>query len=237
MDRLYDAVQIYKFKFNASALGHFDYTMLMYDKDIPYGEKEQKLVKEFRKASSAMGNSRSVGLFEDDNQYWLRVKELRKKTLQYGSVQYVTDVLVRGLFHEHHVRKKSAFWDCFGNTVYENLLNNLPANTRMCLSCGKRIPVGNGSRHCENCKPREDVPTVQMAECIICGGKFLTKDYQSGAICPACLHMRSAKSRCVECGAILDMQSRGRPSTRCPSCQNARTRMLARQRAIKSRKK
>lgn len=224
VDRLYDAVQIYKFKFNASALGYFDYTMLMYDKDIPYGEKEQKLVREFRKASSSMGTSPGLSLYDDDNQYWLRVKELRKKTLQYGSVQYVTDVLVRGLFHEHHVRKKSAFWDCFGNTVYENLLNNLPENTRLCLTCGKRIPVGSGSRHCEACQPREEVPTVQAAECILCGQKFMTKDFQSGAICPVCQHLRSEKSRCVECGALLEMRSRGRPSTRCPTCQKARNR-------------
>ena len=209
----------------------------MYDKNIPYGEKEEKLVREFRKASSSMGNSSSLSLYDDDNQYWLRVKELRKKTLQYGSVQYVTDVLVRGLFHEHHVRKKSAFWDCFGNTVYENLLNNIPENTRVCLACGKRIHIGSGSRHCESCQPREEVPTVQMAECIVCGGKFATKDHQSGAICPACLHMRSSKSRCVECGAMLEMRTRGRPSTRCPGCQNARNRAMAIQRAIKSRKK
>lgn len=236
VDRLYNAVQIYKFKFNASALGHFDYTMLMYDKDVAYGDKERKLVDEFRKSSSRLCGQRTSA-YDDDNLYWLKVKELRQRVLQYGSVQYVTDVLVRGLFHEHHVRKKSAFWDCFGNTVYENLLNNLPANTKLCLTCGKRIPIGSGARHCESCMPRADVPSVQFAECIVCGSRFVTKDYQSGAICPACQHMRSAKSRCVECGAMLEMRTRGRPSTRCPSCQNARNRAMAIQRAKKSRQK
>ena len=236
VDRIYDAIQIYKFKFNASALGSFDYTMLMYDKNIPYGEKEQKVGEEFRKASSRLCGQRTTA-YDDDNLYWLKVKELRRRILQYGSVQYVTDVLVRGLFHEHHVRKKSAFWDCFGATVYENLLNNLPANTRLCLTCGKRIPIGSGSRHCSTCQPRETVPTIHLAECVVCGCKFATKDHQSGAICPACLHARSEKSRCVECGAILEMRSRGRPSTRCPSCQNARNRAMAIQRAIKSRQK
>lgn len=233
VDRLYDAVQIYKFKFNASALGHFDYTMLMYDKDIPYGEKEQKLVREFRKASSSMGTSPGLSLYDDDNQYWLRVKELRKKTLQYGSVQYVTDVLVRGLFQEHHVRKKSAFWDCFGNTVYENLLNNLPANTKLCIMCGKRILAGMDTRYCDSCQPREEISSVRFAECIMCGEKFVTKSYLSGAVCPACIHMMSPRGQCVDCGAPTEFRPRGRPADRCPACQKARNRAKVREWKIK----
>ena len=235
VDRIYDAVQIYKFKFNASALGVFDYKMLMYDKEIPYGEKEQQIVKEFRRASASMGTSPGLGLYDDDNQYWLRVKELRKKILQYGSVQYVSDVLVRGLFHEHHVRKKSAFWDCFGNTIYENLLNNLPEGTKLCYGCGKRIPIGGGRRYCEACQPREAVPTVQVAECVICGEKYMTRDHQEGAMCPACAHMKSAGGRCVDCGTLLPERMMGRPSNRCSACQQHRRRELTKHRVIKYR--
>lgn len=230
VDRIYDAIQIYKFKFNASALGAFDYTMLMFDKEVPYDERAQRIVYEFRKASSSMGTSPGLGLYDDDNQYWLRVKELRKQILQHGSVQYVSDVLVRGLFHEHHVRKKSAFWDCFGNTIYENLLNNLTANTKLCFGCGKRIPVGDAVRYCEACQPREEVPAVHVAECIICGEKFVTKNVRSGGVCPVCNHLRSADSRCIDCGDLLPMRTRGRPSVRCNECQRARNRELDRNR-------
>lgn len=241
VDRLYEIVQIYKFKFNTTALGHFDYRMLMYDENVPYGDKEKRIVAEFRKEASHMiRNSVGDSLYNDDNQYFWRVKALRKKMLTYGSVQYITDVLIRGLFGEHHVRKKSAFWDCFGDRVYENLQNNLSEKTEICARCGKRFKKNGTRQYCENCEPLSHPREVRLAECVICGCTFKTRGAASGAVCPACKmtepppkEPKIVQRFCVDCGNPFDAYLRSRPSIRCDHCQGIRNRERVRAWKIK----
>lgn len=222
VDRLYEHIQIYKFKFNASMLGTFDYRMLMYNENIPYGEKEKRIVKEFRKASASMGSAGAGSLHDEDSRYWLQIKELRKKTLQNGSRQYVVDVLVRGLFYEHSVRKKSAFWECFGDVVLENLQNNLPEKTKLCPGCGKRFrPVENSDKYCPDCE-RGEIACVKDAVCILCGCTFKTRDEMSGAICPVCKMESTAEMRtntCQRCGGSFVSAFTGRPTRYCSHCR------------------
>lgn len=240
VDSLHEHIQIYKFKFNASSLGTFDYRMLMYDENVPYGEKEQKMVREFRKASASMGSAGAGSLHDEDSRYWLQIKELRKKTLQNGSRQYVVDVLVRGLFHEHKVRKKSAFWECFGDVVLENLQNNLPEKTKLCRGCGCRFRVDGPGEYCTTCKPTP-VNEVRDATCVVCGSAFKTRDELSGAVCPACkmsrISMDMPTKSCVDCGTPFTyMPGRGRPSVRCAICQKERNRQKTRDWKIYSHK-
>lgn len=238
VDRIYKIIQIYKFRFNAAHLGNFDYRMLMYNENIPYGEPERKIVNEFRKASASMGNVNGGGIHDENSQYWFQIKELRKKILEHGSVQYVSDVLVRGLFHEHKVRKKAAFWACFGDVIYENLENNLPVHTRVCKKCGKRYRITNTSIYCPECEPLAKQPEIRTAYCIMCGEPFATRDETSGAMCPACKLKYGEKKRCIDCGAILEDvgRKRGHPVVRCPSCQAARNRQKVREWKIKHKK-
>lgn len=257
VDRLFNTVQIYKFRFNATSLGKFDYRMLMYDENIPYGEKEEQIVQEFRKASSKVGVP-NVSLYDDGNHYFWDIKELRKRFLQYGSLQYITDILVKGMFHEHNATKKSTLFDCFGDQIYENLSNNIPAKTHMCRHCGKRFVFDSANQACcEDCKPIATPRSITTAECVVCGSKFKTSSYTSGAICPACtmgceMDLISVKTpsrkkrsiigehrkatRCVECGAILHIYKRGRPSNRCDVCQSQRNRMKVKEWKINNRK-
>lgn len=245
VDRLFNTVQIYKFRFNSAAIGHFDYRMLMYDENIPYGEKEEKIVLEFRREASHMGTP-NVSMYDDNNHYFWNVKEMRKKFLQYGSLQYITDVLVRGMFHEHHVSRKSAFFDCFGDQVYQNLLNNLPQKTRLCLRCGKRFIISDPHQnYCKDCEPLDKPREIKTAECVLCGAKFKTRNVESGSICPACKmigreHTQCAGKKehalnCVDCGAPLDAYVFGRPSTRCPHCQSIRNKRNIKKWKIKHR--
>lgn len=248
VDRLYGIIQIYKFRFNDAGLGRFDYRMLMYDDDIPYGEKEQKLVSDFRKASSKM-KIQNFGMFDDNNHYFYQIKSIRKKFLQYGSLQYVTDVLIRGLFYEHHVRKKTVFFDCFGDQVYENLLNNLPKKTRVCQKCGKRFSIERPQQaYCLGCQPSYKIAEIRTAECVICGATFKTRDALSGAVCPACkampprrrtvnIQQRQVVQYCVDCGMPFDMYVHGRPSKRCDRCQKARNLQKVREWKIKHKKR
>ena len=226
VDRLYNQVQMYKFDFNIKSHGALDYRMLMYNENIPYGEKERKLVQEFRKASASMGTS--AGVHDENSRYWLQLKELKQKIMAYGSRQYVVDVLVRGLFHEHHVRKKSAFWDCFGDVVLENLKNNLPDKTKCCPKCGKRFRLERNEKYCKECRVSEPTTTISDAVCVVCGSTFKTSDTTSGAICPACKMSfggrRTVKKKCVECGVEFDMVAIGRSSSRCSQCQKERNR-------------
>lgn len=254
VDRLFNTVQIYKFRFNATSLGKFDYRMLMYDENIPYGEKEERLVQEFRKASSKVGMP-NVSMYDDGNHYFWDIKELRKRFLQYGSLQYITDVLVRGMFYEHNVKRKSTLFDCFGDQIYENLSNNLPLKTHLCQRCGKRFVFASSSQmYCDDCIPLEHPRCITTAECVVCGSKFKTRSYLSGAVCPVCLYgdmdvsqpkmlkkqLRKRKpkaTRCVDCGALLHIYRYGRPSNRCESCQSKRNRLKSKEWKINKRKK
>ena len=217
----------------------------MYDENIPYGEKEEKIVSEFRREASHMGTP-NVSMYDDNNHYFWNVKEMRKKFLQYGSLQYITDVLVRGMFHEHHVSKKSAFFDCFGDQVYQNLLNNLPQKTRLCMRCGKRFVISDPHQnYCKDCEPLDKPREIRTAECVLCGAKFKTRNVESGSICPACKMIgkehtqRSGKKErvlnCVDCGTPLDAYVFGRPSIRCPHCQSLRNKRNVKKWKIKNR--
>lgn len=211
----------------------------MYDENTPYGETEEKIVAEFRKDASHIGIP-NVSIYDDSNHYFWDIKEMRKKFLQYGSLQHITDVLVRGMFHEHNVSKKSALFDCFGDQIYQNLNNNLPEKTQLCHRCGKRFVIESlHQSYCKECEPIDKPKQIRTAECVICGASFKTRNLVSGAVCPACqMHAdleikvprtirKSKKTRqthCVDCGICLDTYSFGRPSIRCRSCQSIRNR-------------
>lgn len=239
VDRIYYSVCDYKFKFDKSVVGRFEPEMLMYESLKQYGEEEEKIVKHFRKeAQKLYPYARDVSYFDDDK-YFYFIKKLRKDMQQFGSTQKVTDVLIHGMFIEHSVRRKSVFWDCFGDVVEMNLNNNLRERRGRCVCCGKRFKSAFGVNEiiCPKCRPQKMEP-VRTAECSVCGGTFVTRDTMPISTCPVCRMIKNSKSKCVDCGTpIYNSRGKGRRSCRCADCQSARNKEKVREWKIKYRQK
>lgn len=239
VDRIHYSICDYKFKFDKSIVGKLDPTLLMYEPLKEYGKKEEEIVDYFRRRSKTIFGYGGNSAYDEDDKYFFYIKQLKKDMQRFGSVQRVTDVLVHGLFIKHSVRRKSAFWDCFGDVVEMNLLNNLRENRGRCLQCGKRfrVPFGELDTLCPSCRP-EGVTPVREADCAICGATFKTRAFLPIAICPACHMAKNDKNKCADCGApIFNSGGKGRPSCRCRECQATRNRTKSREWKIKYRKR
>lgn len=231
VDRLYKHIPTHRFSFNKDAVGEFDYRYLMYDKDIEYGKKEDDIVKLFRLKTRTLGTRKDSSLYDDDNVYWLTIKALRKEMLTHGSRQYIVDVLTKGLFDKYKSAKKSAFWDCFGDVLYENLHNNMPKGMKSCADCGSRFVVTHGlEKYCPCCRERRETQPTRTVVCPVCHTKFVTREVGDGIVCASCKAMsdfykgKIKTTICCDCGQVFLTQTKGRPSVRCHDCQSFRNK-------------
>ena len=118
VDRIYTQMPMYKFRFNLSEVGPFDYRLLMYNDAQKIGPKEQEIVDVFREESLHIGANTCSKFWEDDFHWAYKFKALRKKMDAYGSQQYVSDVLIKALFDETPTKRKAALWYCYGDVIY-----------------------------------------------------------------------------------------------------------------------
>ncbi|MEH7232568.1 hypothetical protein V7070_10105, partial [Bacillus safensis] len=64
--------------------------------------------------------------------------------------QYVVDVLVKHLYKKKS-RYKATLWECFGETILNNLKRNLKT-FKGCVKCGQMYkPTSNNSSFCSKC--------------------------------------------------------------------------------------
>ena len=201
IDRLYQHIRKYKFRWNSDGIEPFDYRMLMFNQNRAYRKREEEIVQEFRKATREMRFVRESAFTDDENHNLWEIKRLREHMLQFGRPRDVCDILVRGLFHEHRTTHKAAFWMCYNDIVYENL--------------------------CANLKIREDAvestpeSDITWRECSMCGSQYKARAADEDNMCPACRTFRkSVKTyRCIDCGVELPKRTGcGRASVRCESC-------------------
>lgn len=227
-DRLIDKIQSYKFNFQKKQLGTLDYKMLMHNPDIEFGKKEDKLVKQYYKLASNIGNY-NLSKLDEDNTYAQALREFKSALAKFGDEVYVTDVLVKQLFHIRRATHKSIFWDAYGEIVYENLKHNKAGDRAMCQRCGTRF-VRLSPRQClcsECTQSTTSVPEPpKVAVCIDCGKEFVPTSL-SQTRCQVCQWMHDNPvvtdllGVCVSCGAPFDMnKGRGRKKTMCKRCQD-----------------
>lgn len=209
IDRIYNHIKINKFRFANTTIEPLDWRKLMFNPDRPYGEKEEELVAEFRNASSKLQFARGGFTFDDGYHNLYEIKKLKEYMDGYGRRQDVCDVLIRGLFGEHKTPYKAAFWMCYNDVVYDNLLANLAEDRR---------------KYSEM-----DLNTLEWRECNICGNDYKARASDVNDICPACraFNSKAITNRCIDCGATLSTKSgKGRPSIRCAKCQVAHDRFV-----------
>ena len=66
--------------------------------------------------------------------------------------KYITNVLVKYLKAD---TRKDTLWKLFGESIYENICNNIPSNTKLCSCCGERfeynIKACKPTMYCKDC--------------------------------------------------------------------------------------
>lgn len=206
IDRLYKHIKNHRFKWSNKSIPVFDYTMLMFNKNRPFGEKEEAIVKAFREQSASMQFDHSETFYDSDNHNWWEIKRVMQYMEQFGRRQDVCDILIRGMFHEHKTPHKAAFWMCYGDVVYDNLMVNLKE---------------------QKAKEQKPIDDLVQKTCSECGSTFMGRESDDETICPACRTFGQVNSvrRCIDCGSELPPHvGRRGVSTRCSSCQSAHNR-------------
>lgn len=188
VNRLHDIIQVHKLNFNKKELGTFDYRMLMRDKDFMIDDSCDTVIKRYYKLASSV-NFRLSSDGESNNYDYL-FSDIRNELLKIEPDIYrLTDILVVQLFKKKKAVHKIVFWNCFGETVLENLRANISPNYIMCERCGKRVPrITYNQKYCSEC-----------------------------ALIPPPL-LGTKTMVCCDCGKEFEVDSKNNRSTRCPSC-------------------
>lgn len=155
VNRLRDVVPVRRLNFNAKQLGKFDWRMLASSTVIPNNEVTRQIIDTYRRRSSRVRFN-----FDDEtdgtNIHWV-CQQIREELLTiHPDVHFIVDVLVKQLFHVSKSKRKSVFWECFGQEVVQHLRKNVDQSTSMCVKCGTRF-YRESSRQvfCDRCAKQQ----------------------------------------------------------------------------------
>ncbi|WP_181279881.1 hypothetical protein [Bacillus atrophaeus] len=146
----------------ASVAGHFDYQMLLKNRNAKIDET---IIKEYTRL--------------DQNKKWLMNKEeerkpdhklyvykiIRDRLLElHKNEHYIADVLIKHLYKKKS-KYKATLWECFGAILLDNLNMNLK-NMKRCGICSTLINSVSGKRkYCEKCaKEQKKLQTRKSAK-------------------------------------------------------------------------
>ncbi|RBZ00051.1 hypothetical protein DSD26_11230 [Bacillus velezensis] len=127
--------------------GKFDYRFLLKNKEI---KLDEAIISEYKRLDQ---NKKWLMNDEDikPGQKLYVYKVIKDRLLKiHNDEQYVTDVLVKYLYKKKS-KFKSTLWECFGETLLENLRHNLKTY-RGCCSCGKMFKsTSHKAKYCPTC--------------------------------------------------------------------------------------
>ncbi len=131
----------------AAVAGKFDYRFLLKNKEI---KLDEAIISEYKRLDQ---NKKWLMNDEDfkPGQKLYVYKVIKDRLLKiHNDEQYVTDVLVKYLYKKKS-KFKSTLWECFGETLFENLRHNLKTY-RGCCSCGKMFKsTSHKAKYCPTC--------------------------------------------------------------------------------------
>lgn len=128
-----------RMSFTATDIGIFDYKVMMKNPNVEEIPDVIDLYNHLEREYRYKAN-----YFDDDvNVAYLRDSIRGKFNQCCLSINDISDILVKHLFCDMASRRKSVFWMCFGDIVYENLVRNIPEQSRQCVKCGRRFMVDN----------------------------------------------------------------------------------------------
>ncbi|MED3230828.1 MULTISPECIES: hypothetical protein [Bacillus] len=131
----------------AAVAGKFDYRFLLKNKEI---KLDEAIISEYKRLDQ---NKKWLMNDEDikPGQKLYVYKVIKDRLLKiHEDEQYVADVLVKYLYKKKS-KFKSTLWECFGETLLENLRHNLKTY-RGCCSCGKMFKsTSHKAKYCPTC--------------------------------------------------------------------------------------
>ncbi|AZJ44151.1 hypothetical protein [Bacillus velezensis] len=131
----------------ATVAGKFDYRFLLKNKEI---KLDEAIISEYKRLDQ---NKKWLMNDEDikPGQKLYVYKVIKDRLLKiHEDEQYVADVLVKYLYKKKS-KFKSTLWECFGETLLENLRHNLKTY-RGCCSCGKMFKsTSHKAKYCPTC--------------------------------------------------------------------------------------
>lgn len=129
--------------------GKFNYKMLMKNKNV---KLDEEIIEEYiRLDRSKKWKMRKQDNLKSDNKLYV-YNQIRSELLEINNdLEYVTDVLIKYLYHVKHSRFKETLWWSFGDVILNNLNNNV-IDTKQCECCGERVDVSsNRTKYCDSC--------------------------------------------------------------------------------------
>ena len=130
-------------------LAPFDYTLLMFDKDVAYCDPHLAMKYDELAAKYHFKLAHTYDE-EKDNTAYIVSKCVDELIALDMPIKDMIDQLTYYLYNKRS--KKSLYWSCFGDIVLENLKNNIDKTTRCCKKCGRRFTyTNNRHRYCDEC--------------------------------------------------------------------------------------
>lgn len=172
-------------------LGKIDYTLLMNNPDIDCkvsflnnGRLDEKNTNPLIVKYLELSKNCYIGINLPNNKYnnnWLSsearqyikfnkiVKKVKAELSQFGYNQCeITDILVKFLYGVKSNKHKILLWNCYGDTIYQNLSKHIKPKTKsvQCIDCGEWFDIlisDNRTCRCEDCK-REHIQNLRKMQ-------------------------------------------------------------------------
>ena len=173
------------FNFKNDIAGKFDYRVLMND-NLP--DNHEKIVEKYKEVVREQLAFKKEP-YDNTNNYLAVYDDARAKivdTFPDNSIIEIVDSIVYDIFEKHKSVNKKAFWQMFGDIVYENIKNNLQTNSDICQKCGKRYMRQNhNQKYCPKCQGYIKKRT-RIVMCCDCGKEFSVKSSSRRIRCDNC---------------------------------------------------
>lgn len=158
VNKLYNLIPDKPIRFKQVA-GIFNYKHLLNNKDV---EIDDEIVRLFEKLVKVKYFSMRQG----DSQYSeIRVtSEIREKMFQqFKNEELIVDTLVKYYYTKNRCNK-TTLWDCFGEYIYNNLINNI-GHSIQCEVCNKRVEKINESQiYCDECSREKERESWKLSK-------------------------------------------------------------------------
>lgn len=144
-----------RFNWRLSNIGKLDYKVLMRNTNVRLDKKIIERYIELNRSKKVISKEER----DKKRKVYYVDTYIRNELLKINEdIRYVTDVLVKYLYEEKNASNKNTLWNSFGHIIVENIVMNLPQNTKLCEVCGDRFEYNPKAKketlYCKKCAER-----------------------------------------------------------------------------------
>lgn len=175
------------FNFTARNVGKFDYRVLM-TKKMPYNA--DKIVEQYKLVVSEKLDLTQSSY--DDNKNYLAVyanaRDCIIEAFPENSEEEIVNAIIEAIFCKSKSGKKKAFWQMFGDVVYNNICQNMDNGLSICQKCGSPyVKTTANQRYCLKCQQGNGKKNKnKIVMCCDCGLEFKVSNSSRRIRCDAC---------------------------------------------------